>query len=60
MEYQVKEMDIFDLPNNKICTYKPQILRLGIPSFVGGNPTLKVDKGGRSPFPYKRGPLPLD
>ena len=27
---------------------------------MGGNPTLEVDKGEKSPFPYKRGPLPLD
>ena len=41
-----------------IC--RPQIWRLRISSFVGGNPTLEVDKGERSPFPYKRGSLPLD
>ena len=29
-------------------------------SFVGGNPILEIDKGERPPFPYKRGPLPLD
>ena len=29
-------------------------------SFVGGNPTLEIYKGERPPFPYKRGPLPLD
>ena len=38
----------------------PQILRLRIFSFVGGNPILEVDKGERFLFPYKRGPLPLD
>ena len=26
---------------------------------MGGNPTLEIYKGERSPFPYKRGPLPL-
>ena len=29
-------------------------------SFVGGNPTLEIDKGERPPFPYIMGPLPLD
>ena len=27
---------------------------------MGGIPILEVDKGEKSPFPYKRGPLPLD
>ena len=27
---------------------------------MGGNPTLEVDKGERSPFPYKMRPFPLD
>ena len=39
----------------------PHILRLRIFfSFVGGNPTLEIYKGERSPFHYKRDPLPLD
>ena len=29
-------------------------------SFVGGNPTLEIDKGERPSFPYKMGPLPRD
>ena len=29
-------------------------------SFVRDNPTLEIDKRERFPFPYKRGPLPLD
>ena len=29
-------------------------------SFVGGNPTLEIDKGERPPFSYKRGLLPLN
>ena len=29
-------------------------------SFVGGNPTLEIDKGERPPFLYKRGLLPLN
>ena len=27
---------------------------------MGGNPTLEIYKGEKFPFPYKRGPLPLD
>ena len=27
---------------------------------MGGNPTLEIYKEERPPFPYKRGPLPLD
>ena len=29
-------------------------------SFVGDNPILEIDKGERSPFPYKMRFLPLD
>ena len=46
------------IEDGHIC--RPQVWRLRISYFVGGNPTLEVDKGERSPFPYKRGPLPLD
>ena len=27
---------------------------------MGGNPTLEIEKGERSSFSYKKGPLPLD
>ena len=30
-----------------------------VSSFVGGNPTLEIDKGERPHFPYKRGSFPL-
>ena len=47
------------IEDGHIC--RPQIWRLRIFfSFVGGNPTLEIYKGERSPFPYKRGPLPVD
>ena len=39
---------------------RPHILRLRFFFFVGGNPTLEIYKKERPPFPYKRGPLPLD
>ena len=44
------------IEDEHIC--RPQIWRLRISSFVGGNPTLEIDKGERSLFPYKRGPFP--
>ena len=49
-----------DNPTLKI--YKGErCLRLKILfSFVGGNSTLEIYKEERPPFPYKRGPLPLD
>ena len=31
-----------------------------VSSFIGGNLILEIDKGERSSFPDKRGPLPLD
>ena len=45
-------MGIFVNPKN-LEAYK-------VSSFVGDNPTLEIDKGKGPPFPYKRGPLPLD
>ena len=46
------------IEDGHIC--RPQILKLMISSFVGGNPTLEVYKGERPPFPYKRESPPLD
>ena len=48
------------LKNYKGERCRSHILRLKIFSFVGGNPTLEIYKKERPPFPYKRGPLPLD
>ena len=28
--------------------------------FVGSNVILEIDKGERTPFPYKKGPIPFD
>ena len=49
------------LENYKGERCRPHILRLKIFfSFVEGNPALEIYKEERPPFPYKRGPLPLD
>ena len=46
---------------NTIQHINPQNLKAyEVYSFMGGNPTLEIDKGDRLPFPYKREPLPLD